>query len=278
MEALTGIIILFVALFVGLLITRIATVALVFTGLSRDLARFQARSAFTGCGFTTREAEQIVQHPVRRRIVMFLMLLGNGTVIVAISSLIPVFMVVPDDTGSHGFMVTYRLLWLVLGLLLLWMLAASKWVDRQLSRLIGWALTRFTRLEVQDYHGLLRMSEGYTARELEVHPGDWVVARNLADLRLTDEGVQVLGIRRTNGDYVGTPTGSTFIRRDDTLVVYGRTAHLEELHRRKAGDAGDEAHKKRIAEQRKVLEAIEEQEGQRDARDDADAEGGAADS
>jgi TrkA-C domain len=278
LEALTGIIVLLVALFVGLLITRIATVALVFTGLSRDLARFQARSAFTGCGFTTREAEQIVQHPLRRRIVMFLMLLGNGTVVVAISSLIPVFMAVPDETGSHGFMMTYRLLWLALGLLLLWMLAASRWVDRRLSRLIGWALTRFTSLEVQDYHGLLRMSEGYTARELEVHAGDWVVARSLADLRLSDEGVQVLGIRRTNGDYVGTPTGTTYIRRDDTLVVYGRTAHLQELHRRRAGDAGDEAHQKRIAEQRRVLEAIEEQERQRGTRDYADAEEEPADS
>ena len=270
MEALTGIIVLLVALFMGLLITRIATVALVFTGLSRDLARFQARSAFTTCGFTTRESEQVVHHPVRRRIMMFLMILGNGTVVVAISSLIPVFMAVPDDTGSQGWMVTYRLLWLALGLLLLWLLASSKWIDRRLSRLIGWALTHFTGLEVQDYHGLLRMSEGYTARELEVHPGDWVVGRNLADLRLSDEGVQVLGIRRTNGDYVGTPTGSTYIRRDDTLVIYGRTAHLEELQRRKAGATGDEAHVKRIAEQRQVLEAIEKQERQRDIRDDID--------
>jgi hypothetical protein len=263
LEALTGIIVLLVALFVGLLITRIATVALVFTGLSRDLARFQARSAFTGCGFTTREAEQIVQHPLRRRIVMFLMLLGNGTVVVAISSLIPVFVSVPDEEGNPALSLQYRLLWLALGLLLMWMLAASKWVDRQLSKLIGWALTRFTSLEVQDYHGLLRMSEGYTAREMEVHPGYWVVGKNLAELRLSDEGVQVLGIRRANGDYVGTPTGNTYIRRDDTLVVYGRTAHLEELQRRREGDEGDVAHEKRITEQRAVLEVLEEQERQR---------------
>ena len=41
---------------VSLLITRIATVALQLTGLSKANARFQARSAFTGVGYTTSEA------------------------------------------------------------------------------------------------------------------------------------------------------------------------------------------------------------------------------
>lgn len=44
----------------SLLITHIAAVALTLTGLSSDIARFQARSAFTGVGFTTKEAEKVV--------------------------------------------------------------------------------------------------------------------------------------------------------------------------------------------------------------------------
>jgi hypothetical protein len=61
---------------VSLLIARVATVALALTGLSREAARFQARSALSGTGFTTSEAEAVVNHPVRRRVVMSLMLLG----------------------------------------------------------------------------------------------------------------------------------------------------------------------------------------------------------
>ena len=38
----------------SILLTRVATVALTHTGLSRESAKFQARSAFTGVGFTTR--------------------------------------------------------------------------------------------------------------------------------------------------------------------------------------------------------------------------------
>jgi hypothetical protein len=55
-----------------ILVTRIAAVALVHTGLSRDAARFQARSALTGVGYTTTEAERVTCHPVRRRVAMTL--------------------------------------------------------------------------------------------------------------------------------------------------------------------------------------------------------------
>lgn len=65
----------------SLLITRIASEAMVFTGLSAQAAQFQARSAFTGAGFTTQESEQATNHPVRRRIIMWLMLLGNAGIV-----------------------------------------------------------------------------------------------------------------------------------------------------------------------------------------------------
>ncbi len=79
---------LLLVLIVNMALTRIATVALVHTGLGRETARFQARSAFTGVGFTTNEAEGIVTHPVRRRIVMWLMLVGNVGIVAVLSSLI----------------------------------------------------------------------------------------------------------------------------------------------------------------------------------------------
>ena len=79
---------LLVVLTLSILVTRIATVALTHTGLSRESAKFQARSAFTGVGFTTNESEKVVNHPLRRRILLALMLLGNAGVVTAVSSLI----------------------------------------------------------------------------------------------------------------------------------------------------------------------------------------------
>lgn len=73
---------------ISLLITRLATVILTATGMSRETARFQARSAFSGTGFTTKEAEDVLNHPVRRKVIAGLMLLGNAGIVAAASSTI----------------------------------------------------------------------------------------------------------------------------------------------------------------------------------------------
>ncbi len=52
-----------------------------------------------------------------------------------------------------------RLSVLALGLLALWLLARSRWVDTWLSLAIGWALNRWTDLEVRDYAQLVPASK-----------------------------------------------------------------------------------------------------------------------
>jgi len=176
----------------SLVIVRVATIALSLTGLSHQLARFQARSAFTGSGFTTNESEKVMQHPVRRRIIMLLMLLGNAGLITAISSLILSFMSTREATGITS-TVWFRLTLLAAGLIGLWIIAHSQWVDRRLSQLITWALKRWTNLEVQDYAELLHLSGDYAVAELVVEADDWLANRTLIELKLTDEGVLVPG-------------------------------------------------------------------------------------
>lgn len=232
----------------SLLITRIATVALTLTGLSRESAKFQARSAFTGVGFTTNEAEQVVSHPVRRRILMLLMLLGNVGVITTISSLILTFL---NTASKQQWLV--RSLTLGIGLAVLWVLATSKWIDRYLSRLINWALQRWTRLNVRDYASLLRLSGDYTVMEMEVQPDDWLADRELGELGLRQEGVVVLGIQRENGRYVGAPKGHTHICPGDVLILYGRLPLLNELDQRGADWTGEQSHQKAVAQQQRNL-------------------------
>lgn len=80
----------------SLLITRIATIALTYTGLSHQSAKFQARSAFTGVGFTTSESEKVVNHPVRRRILLLMMLVGNAGIVTVIATFILGFIQLPN--------------------------------------------------------------------------------------------------------------------------------------------------------------------------------------
>ena len=129
---------------VSLIVTRVATVALMLTGLSRESARFQARSAFTGVGYTTTEAESIVNHPVRRRIAMVLMLLGNIGVATVVATVMLSFL---QTEGSEHWQLNLALL--LAGLVGIWIFSSSKWVERQLNRVIAWSLKRFARLDVR---------------------------------------------------------------------------------------------------------------------------------
>ncbi|MCU1501381.1 MAG: TrkA-C domain protein [Ilumatobacteraceae bacterium] len=89
---------LLVVLTLALVVTRVATVSLEATGLSRDEARFQARSALSGVGFTTSEAEDVARHPVRRRIILVLMLLSGAGVVTTAASLVLSFV---DTSGAR---------------------------------------------------------------------------------------------------------------------------------------------------------------------------------
>jgi K+/H+ antiporter YhaU regulatory subunit KhtT len=252
---MASVISLFVVLILSLVITRIGTVALAHTGVSRQLARFQARSAFTGVGFTTKEAEAIVAHPVRRRIVMMLMLLGNVGVATAVSSLVLAFV----DPGESTWL---RALFLVGGCVILLVIARSKWLDRHTSRLIERALDRFTDLEVRDYVGLLHLAGDYRVTEMRVEEDDWMANRDLAKLDLRREGVLVLGVERSDGRYLGAPGGDSQLRAGDIVILYGRTDALSDLDERRRGSEGERAHRKQVSAHERVQqdERVEDKE------------------
>lgn len=229
---------------VSLLIARVATVALALTGLSREAARFQARSALSGTGFTTTEAEAVVNHPVRRRVVMTLMLLGSAGLVTAVATLIVAF------ANADRSQALERLAMLVVALMGLYVVSRSPWVDRRLSCLIALALERFTDLDARDYAQLLHVGGDWAVAQLGVRAGDWTAGRTLRELRLRDEGVVVLGIEVVDGEYLGAPPFETVVQPGMTLVLYRRRHRVAELDGRPAGEAGDRAHAAAVDEER----------------------------
>lgn len=247
---MAGVLSLLVALTLSLMVTRVAALALMFTGLSRESAKFQARSAFTGVGYTTVEAETTVNHPVRRQIIMLLMLLGN----IGVATVIATIMV--SVGGAVGSSWQHKLLIgasLCGGLMALWIFFSSRWVERHMNRLIAWALKTFTDLDVRDYVALLEISGGYAVSEMIVEPQDWLANKPLMELRLSDEGILVLGIRSPEGIFHGTPRGDDSIEAGDTLILYGNIEDIERLDRRRAGNRGDREHRDAV-EEREVQE------------------------
>ena len=213
---------------------------LLVLSLSPQIARFQARSTYFGVGFTTLESEKVINNPVRREITLTLMLLGNAGVITMIGSLVVTFVQVPDEGLLSQ--IWFRWLVIIVGISLVVVIGYSKWVNRRLSPLVTWALRRFTRLDAVDYSEMLHLEHDYSVAEFMVRQGDWMSDRTLMDLRLGDEGVMILGIKRSDGTYVGAPKGSAQIHDGDELIIYGKLAMLRTLESRRAGAQGDREH------------------------------------
>jgi hypothetical protein len=249
---------LLIVLLISLIVVRIASVALTLSGMSREAARFQARSAWTGTGFTTEEAEAVLRHPVRRRIISLLMQLRGVGLVTAASTLMLSFVNV--NGPSQGI---ERFLLLGVGLLSIWLLARSRWIDMMVSRAIAWALKRYGNLDTRDYAGLLHLAGEYAIMEMKVQEEGWLAGKRLDELRLAEEGILVLGITRPDGSYVGAPRGDAVIEAAEMLILYGQSPALADLGSRRKGRSGERAHEKATAE-RKIVEKAEAQGAEAD--------------
>jgi len=220
MEGVFGV---FAAIALLALILRIGTEALVLTGLSRDIARFQVRSAFFGVGYTTSEAEAIVNHPVRRRIVQTLLVAGAIGISGVISSSILTLTRQEDS-------ILVPLLGLLVGTLLLWAAASLRPLDRLLTVVVAWALRRMTNLDTRDYDALLRIHDQYAVTQFTIAPGAALAGRSIAEAAPGHAGIVLLGIERANGgEYLGAPPLDTRVEPGDVLTVYGHDEVLSRI-------------------------------------------------
>ncbi len=221
---MSSIIALFVIALVSLLAVRVGSTALMMTGLSWDTASFQSYSAFFGVGFTTKEAEMVVNHPVRRRIIRDLILAGN----VGLTSALATFIVTLLQSSSDGD-VFKMLAWLLGGLVALFFISRFGWVQRALDYLIRHALERAGLVRALDYELLLRIQHGYVVSEIEVLPDTYLAGRTLRDSRPWDRGVVILAIKRDGETHPGIPSRDDLIQPGDVLTAYGKENHLQAM-------------------------------------------------
>lgn len=227
---------LLVIILISVACVRAGTLALAFTGLSKEVASFQARSAFLGVGFTTSESEKVTGHPVRRRIITTLMTLGYFGLG---SGLVSVIAVVTQSTGEEF---GQKLLVTATGVIAIVALFGGKVFDPLIERGVMKALGKRHGSLVRDYAELLRVDKGYSISNVQVHTGGWMDGRSLRELRLTDEGVVVLNVTRASGVTLATPGPDTVLAAGDQLLSYGVEEDLLALAGRKAGHEGDSVH------------------------------------
>jgi hypothetical protein len=195
--------------------TKVATGALIATGVPPASAAFQARSAFSGAGFTTTEAENVVNQPIRRRIIGTTMLVGSlGTPTLVVTVLVGMLAPGPGST-------TERALVTVSGLFLIVITVVNKPVQAWLEGVGHRYIQRRVEPSLDDHRNeLLLLSDEFSIQSVRlVGPIDAV--RSLRGLAHAIPEVTVLAIRRGD-DFIGEPPVDIDLVEGDELILYGR--------------------------------------------------------
>ena len=221
---MTSIIALLVITLVSLLVVRVGATALMMTGISWDTASFQSYSAFFGVGFTTREAEMVVNHPVRRRIIRDLILAGNIGLTSALATL--VVTITQGDIQLHPLVVIAILAACTALVVYLFRIG---WLQKALDHVIRRALEKTGLVRVLDYELLLRIQSGFCVSEVEIMPETPVVNRTLRESRPLDHGVIILAIKRNEETLPGIPGPNTTLLPGDVVTVYGQEGAVKRM-------------------------------------------------
>lgn len=249
---------LFVILFIVFIIITVGSVALELTGLSSEVANFQAISAFSGAGFTTQESESISTNQSRRNLIKTLIVLGNIGLTTSMATLILTF-VGQDTAGAFT-----KLIILVPGLTLGAIIFMSSPVQLGLRTLIKKVLRKFSNQTIMDYNEVLGLGKGFSICKIHVGKDEWMLGKELKDLKLDREGTLILGIERKEKGkkiFYGAPNGKSKLELNDVVTCYGRPEAIRCLAERKKGYTGDAEHKKQIEETKEKAIIEEEEEG-----------------
>ena len=201
-------------IFVSFLIVRAASIALMMTGLEKKKAKFQALSAFSGTGFTTKEAEQIANNPKRRRIISWLMVFGNAgivTVIVTATSSI---------ATSKGYNIPITVLILVIGVYAIYRIASHKGFIRTWESIVEDRLVKSPVFEEADTEDLLHLIEGYGLVRVIIREDSSLIGSSIAECKLSEKRAVVLGIERGKV-WLPIPKAAERIEENDRLIIYG---------------------------------------------------------
>ena len=201
--------------------TRIATGALIATGVPPEIAGFQARSAFSGAGFTTTEAENVVNHPVRRRIIGMTMFVGNlGTPTLVVSVMLGFIAPGPGSTVERA-MVTFA------GLLFVVLLLVNRPVQKLLVR-VGhrYASERLIPYLQEGFREIAAVGDDYVVGAIEVIGEPGATYRSLRALDQSFLDLRVLGVR-SNDRFAMEVPADVDLSVGDEIVVFGRRDDVE---------------------------------------------------
>ncbi|SEM18604.1 TrkA-C domain-containing protein [Paenisporosarcina quisquiliarum] len=170
-----------------LIVIEINTILFTFTGLKKNIARFQVISMLTGTGFTTGESELIIDHPIRRRLGAFLILFGAFSLAVIISA---ISSILSDEffTMKIGYVAGTLVLFL-------FVLKVGK-VKNKLTVLFEHELERNFDLQDMTIKDVFLTEENDYLVEVPLHSSSTMIGGKLIEKLNSEEDINVLSIKR----------------------------------------------------------------------------------
>ena len=217
-------------IFVSFLVVRAAAIALMMTGMDQSRARFQALSAFSGTGFTTREAEAIVNHPVRRRIATWLMILGNAGIVMVIVT------ATSSIATTEGYQLAITVAVLIVGTYVVIRIGRNRGLARKWERFIARRFAKSRFFAGRTMESLANVSGDYGIVRVFVAQDSPLVGASIAEANLQEHESYLLGIERGH-EWISLPQNDEKVLQGDNLVVYGLTSVLDRLFRPEKGTA-----------------------------------------
>jgi hypothetical protein len=213
---------------ITVLVVKAGSVALRLTGMDESRANFQAISAVTGTGFTTRESELVAADPTRRKIVSFLMVFGNVVIVMLISLLVGSFAAVARTVEKWYLEYGISAAVLIVGGLLLYLVLRSRGLTQRWNVWVNEKLTRRLKLRERPVAEVLALAEGHGVAEIRVEAASPCAGKALAQVGLRGAGLLVLAIRRGE-EVLPSPSAAEHIRPGDHLICYGELSQMHDF-------------------------------------------------
>jgi len=206
---------------VWLLILWMGSIALETTGLERSKSRFQALSALTGTGFTTTQAEAIVEHPKRRRIVTYLIFLGNTGIVAFI--ILVVLYARSGIAAPSIFLIVITVVVLLIIALSFWLGLIDKLTNAFLK--IGGGNRELSRPVIGR---VIHQTGDYSLVQIKIGGKADIVGSNLKDTDLKRYDIAVLAIERGEKT-LAQPGLEEQLQAGDCLLCYGKSVDINEI-------------------------------------------------
>lgn len=199
-------------------VIEVITVLFKLTGLSEDKARFQVISLLTGSGFTTKEAELITQHPIRRKLAQLLMIFGYIGFLTETSFLVNL---IKNSMNAHNIAI------LILFFVIVWSISKNKlllsFLDAIIEKIV---MIKYTKKKSpRKMYKLINRAKGYGIYNIIIDDASSLVGVSLMNSNLKPNNMIILNIDKGN-EFIGFPRRDYILEKGDNILLYGKVDQI----------------------------------------------------